>query len=112
MVKVTTPLLLEGPLAAEILELPPVAARDTVSPTTGLLLTSNSVMVIVEAVAPSAGTDVGLAVTVEFVALATAVVEVVTVVVVLLAHDAKLSAAIASITKVAENFMITVLFIN
>ena len=114
-VKVTTPLLLEGPLAAEIVELPLAAARDTVSPTTGLLLPSKSVTVIVEAVAPSAGTDVGLAVTVEFVALVTAVDvddgEVV-VVVVLLVHDAKPNASIARITRVADNFQIIPFFIN
>jgi hypothetical protein len=68
---------LEGPLAVEIVELPLAAARDTVSPTTGVLLAFKSVTVIVEVVAPSAATDVGLAVTVEFVALVTVVVVVV-----------------------------------
>jgi hypothetical protein len=41
----------------------------TVFPLTGLLLLSNKVTVIVEVVTPSAVTDVGLAVTVDFVAL-------------------------------------------
>jgi len=75
-VNVTTPLVLEAPLAAEIIELPVPAARVTVLPLTGLLLPSLSVTVIVEAVEPSATTDAGLAATVDFDALTTPSVKV------------------------------------
>ena len=64
-VKVTTPAALEGPLAAEIVELPIPCARDTVLPLTGLLFASLSVTVIVEVDVPSAVTEVGLAATVD-----------------------------------------------
>jgi hypothetical protein len=67
-VKVTTPEVL---LAAGALMLgepgPEVLARLTVSPETGALVLSSKVTVIVEPVAPSAGTAVGDAITVEFV---------------------------------------------
>ena len=63
--KVRTPAALEGPLAAEIVELPVPCARVAALPLTGLLFASLSVTVIVEVVAPSAVTDVGLAVTVD-----------------------------------------------
>ena len=69
-VNVTTPLGLEGPLAAEIVELPDPCASVTVFPLTGLSLTSLRVTVIVEVVEPSATTEVGLALTVEWPALA------------------------------------------
>src|SRR5688572_7396223 len=62
---VTTPLALEGPLGAEMFELPARAASDTVLPDTGLLAASRIVTVTVDVENPSAGTDVGLAVTVE-----------------------------------------------
>ncbi len=68
-VKVTTPLALEAPLAAEIVELPLPAVSVTVLPLTGLLFTSLSVTVIVEVVEPSATTDAGLAFTVDAAAL-------------------------------------------
>jgi hypothetical protein len=64
-VKVTTPLALEAPEAAEMVELPVPWPRVTVLPDTGLLLASLSVTVMVEVVTPSAVTDVGLADTVE-----------------------------------------------
>src|SRR5580704_16529850 len=64
-VKVTTPAALDGPLAAEITELPVFLASVTVLPLTGLLFASFSVTVIVEVVTPSATTDVGLALTVD-----------------------------------------------
>jgi hypothetical protein len=69
-VNVTTPLAVEVPLAAEIVELPPLFASVTVLPLTKLLLASLSVTVMVEVVEPSATTDVGLALTVELAALA------------------------------------------
>ena len=65
-VKVTTPLTSEGPLAAEMVELPAPCARVTVLPLTARLLASLSMAVMVEVVAPSAVTEVGLAVTLEF----------------------------------------------
>jgi hypothetical protein len=64
-VKVTTPAAVDEPLAAEIVELPLPAVSVTVLPLTGLLFTSKSVTVTVEVVDPSAGTEVGLAVTVD-----------------------------------------------
>ena len=69
-VKVTTPLALEGPLAAEIVELPVPCDRVTVLPLAGLPFASRSVTVMVEVVKPSAVTEVGLALTVELLALA------------------------------------------
>ena len=69
-VKVTTPLAFEGPLAAEIVELPVPCERVTVLPLTGWLFASIRVTVIVEVVEPSAVTEVGLALTVDLVALA------------------------------------------
>ncbi len=63
--KVTTPLALEGPLAAEMMELPPLGLNVTVSPATGVSVASSNVTVIVDVV-PSAVTVVGLAVTVEW----------------------------------------------
>ena len=68
-VKVTTPLIPEGPLAAEMIELPPLLASVTVLPETARFAPSLSVTVIVEVATPLARTVVGLAVTVEFVAL-------------------------------------------
>jgi hypothetical protein len=68
-VNVTTPLALDGPLAAEITELPLPCASVTVFPLTGLLFASSSVTVIVEVVVPFAVTDVGLALTVDVVPL-------------------------------------------
>ena len=64
-VKLTTPLVFEAPLAAEIVELPLPALSVTVLPLTGLLFASLSVTVMVEDVEPSATTEVGLALTVE-----------------------------------------------
>ena len=76
-VKITTPLLSEGPLAAEIVEwLPVFPVRVTELPLTGLLLASLSVTVIVEVVVPSARTDIGLADTVEADALTAPTVKV------------------------------------
>ena len=69
-VKVTTPLAFEGPLAGEIVELPAPCDRVTVLPLTGWLFVSIRVIVIVEVVAPSAATEVGLALTVDLDALA------------------------------------------
>src|SRR6185369_13571812 len=69
-VKVTTPLAFERPLAAEIVELPAPCDRVTVLPLTGWLFASLRVTVIVEVVEPSAVTEVGLALTVDLVALA------------------------------------------
>ena len=64
-VKVTTPLALEEPEAAEIVELPLPAAKVTVLPETALLFESFKVTVIVEVVDPSADTELGEAATVE-----------------------------------------------
>ena len=64
-VRVTTPLALDAPLAAEIVELPLPALSVTVLPLTGLLFASLRVTVMVEDVDPSATTEVGLALTVE-----------------------------------------------
>jgi hypothetical protein len=64
-VKVTTPLVPEGPLAAEIVELPPLFAKVTVFPETGAPLPSLSVTVIVVLVTSSAVKDVALALTVD-----------------------------------------------
>jgi len=69
-VKVTTPLTFDGPLAAEMMELPPFLASVTVLPLTRLLFASLSVTVMVEVVEPSATTEVGLALTVELPAVA------------------------------------------
>src|SRR5437667_298288 len=71
-VNVTTPLASEGPLAAEIVELPPLLDSVTVLPLARLLFASFSVTVIVENVEPLATTEVGLALTVALVALAAA----------------------------------------
>ena len=73
---VTTPLELEGPLAAEMVELPDPCASVTVFPLTGLSFTSFRVTVIVEVVEPSATTEVGLALTVEWLALTDPAVKV------------------------------------
>ncbi|MCX5875356.1 MAG: hypothetical protein NT087_03470 [Deltaproteobacteria bacterium] len=67
--KVATPLAFDVPLAGEMVELPDPAVSDTVLPETGLPKLSFKVTVTVEVVVPSAVTDVGLAVTVEAVAL-------------------------------------------
>jgi hypothetical protein len=64
-VKVTTPLALEEPLAAETVELPAPCASVTVFPPIARLLASLSVTVIVEVVVPSAVTEGGLALTVD-----------------------------------------------
>ena len=63
-VNVTTPLAFEGPLAAEMVELP-VCASVTVLPETGLPKVSFSVTVMVDVVTLSAGSDFGLAMTVD-----------------------------------------------
>lgn len=68
-VKVTTPLASETPLGAEIVELPLPAVRETALPLTRLLLASFKVTVIFEVVELSAGTEVGLAATVDVPAL-------------------------------------------
>jgi hypothetical protein len=68
-VKVTTPFESDGPLAAEIVELPAPWASVTVLPVTGLLFASNRVTVIVEVVEPSAITEAGLGFTVDVEAL-------------------------------------------
>src|SRR5205814_1094674 len=75
-VKVTTPLALEDPLAAEIVELPLPAVSETVLPLTGLLFASLSVAVMVEVVAPSAATEAGLALRVDVLALTVPAVKV------------------------------------
>jgi hypothetical protein len=64
-VNVTTPLALDAPLAAEMVELPLPAVSVTVFPDTGLLFASFKVTVIVEVVEPSATTEVGDATTVD-----------------------------------------------
>jgi hypothetical protein len=64
-VKVTTPLVPEEPLAAEIVELPPLFAKVTVIPETGLPLASLRVTVIVVLVTASAAKDVALVLTVD-----------------------------------------------
>jgi hypothetical protein len=73
-VKVAWPLAFVVPLTVVIVEcVPPLLlASVTVLPLTGLLYASMSVTVIVEVVAPSAGTEVGLAVTVDADALTAA----------------------------------------
>ena len=76
-VKVTTPETSEGPEAAEMVSAAPrLEASVTVLPATGLLLASFKFTVIVEAVTPSAVTDVGDAVTVETPALTAPAVKV------------------------------------
>ena len=65
-VKVTTPLEFEAPEAAEMVSVEPLEeARVPVLPETGLEFRSLRVTVTVEAVEPFAGTDVGLATTVD-----------------------------------------------
>ena len=65
-VKVTTPLELEAPEAAEMVSVAPLEeARVTVLPETRFELESLRVTVIVEAVLPFAVTDVGLEATVD-----------------------------------------------
>src|SRR5579859_6301102 len=64
------PVASEGPLAAEIVELPPLLASVTVLPETGLLWASRSVTVIVAVLVALAVTEVGLALTVELFGLA------------------------------------------
>ena len=69
-VKVTTPEPSEAPEAAEIVSVAPrLEARVTVFPATGLELASLSVTVIVEVVLPSATTEAGLALTVDWAAV-------------------------------------------
>jgi hypothetical protein len=68
-VKVAWPLAFVVPLTVVIVELPPLLASVTVFPLTGRLLASRRVTVIVEVVTLSAGTEVGLALTVDVVAL-------------------------------------------
>jgi len=70
-VKVTTPAALDEPEAAEItgLPTPEVCARVTVLPLTGLPLTSCKVTVMVEAMLPSATTDAGEALRVDWAAV-------------------------------------------
>src|SRR5205809_3825090 len=63
-VSVTTPFASDGPLAAEMIDEPPLFASVTVLPLTGLLLEFLSVTVMVDDVLPSAVTDAGLAATV------------------------------------------------
>lgn len=75
-VNVTMPLMSEVPLAAEMVELPPLFARVTVLPETARFAPSLSVTVIVEVLTPLAKTVVGLAVTVEFAALIASTVSV------------------------------------
>jgi len=67
--KVTMPLAFDGPLAAEMVELPVPCDRVTVFPLTGRLLASLRVTVMVEGVAPSAVTEIGFALTVDVPAL-------------------------------------------
>ena len=74
-VKVTTPAASDGPLAAEIDE-EPVWASETVLPARGFPKASVSVTVIVEVVLPSAGTELGLAATVDTEALTAAALTV------------------------------------
>ena len=62
--KVTTPVALDEPLAAEIVELRRPGVNVTVLPLTGLLFASSSVTVTFEVVEPFAVTEVGLATTV------------------------------------------------
>ena len=65
--KVTFPAALEGPEAAEIVSVGPRSeASVTVLPATGLPLASFRVTVIVDVLTPFAGTEAGLADTVEF----------------------------------------------
>jgi len=68
-VNVTTPLELDGPLAADTVEVPPPAVKVTFLPLTGWLNASRSVTVIVDVVTPSATTEAGLEVTVDAPAL-------------------------------------------
>src|SRR5437763_958057 len=68
-VKVAWPLALVVPLTVVIVELPLPAVSETVLPLTGLLFASLSVAVMVEVVEPSAVTEVGLALTVDVLAL-------------------------------------------
>ena len=75
-VKVTTPLALDAPLAAEMVELPVPCDRLTVLPLTGLLFASSKVTVMVEVVEPSAVTEVGLALTVDLLPLTAPAVKV------------------------------------
>ena len=71
-VKVTTPFVVEGPEAAEIVSVAPrLEASVTVLPGTGVLLPVKRMTVIVDVVMPSAGIGVGKAVTVELVGLGT-----------------------------------------
>ena len=75
--KVTTPFVLDGPEAAEIVSVAPrLEVSDTVLFETALLLASFSVAVMVEVVTPSAGTEVGRADTVEPEGLITPAVKV------------------------------------
>ena len=67
-VKVATPEALVTPETVVIVEEPPLFASVTVLPETGFDFASFSVTVIVEVVLPSARTDVGEAVTVDWAA--------------------------------------------
>src|SRR5213593_2309145 len=73
---VACPLAFVVPLTVVIVELPLPAVSDTALPLTGLLLMSLRVTVIVDVVDPSAGTDVGLALTVDVPALTVPAVNV------------------------------------
>src|SRR5207237_856391 len=63
------PLALVVPLTVVMVELPPLAASETTLPLTGWLEASFRVTVMAEVVLPSATTDVGLALTVDVLAL-------------------------------------------
>src|SRR2546422_407223 len=66
---VAWPLAFVVPFTVVIVELPLPAVSETTLPLTGWLATSLSVTVIVDVVDPSAGTDVGFALTVDVLAL-------------------------------------------
>src|SRR5450759_3152154 len=70
-VKVACPLALVTPVNVVMVELPDPAVSVTVLPDTrlGVAAPSFKVTVMVEGLVPSAGTDAGIALTVEFIAL-------------------------------------------
>ena len=107
-VKVTMPAALDGPEAAEMtgLPAPEVLASVTVLPLTGLLLTSCKVTVMVEVEVPSATTEVGDALTVDWAAV-TGPVNV-TLAVCVMVMESELSVAVNTSVAAVVDFTVKV----
>jgi len=109
-VNVTTPEEELGPDAALMVGVPgpDVCARVTVLPETGLVNASFRVTVIVEVVEPSAGTEVGEAVTVDCAAATTPAATKVTVAVWVICRESVVSVAVKTSAPVVVDFTVNV----